>query len=182
MGKNLFSYGDNVSQTGTTRVGKFFSSADGSPGSINVRYGGGNNAQYEDLKTACIITSIKYVREVAHQPEPTLGGELYINIFGDKPTRYFLEGMAFDAPLCETSEGRNSDPGASIIAFYDAYKLRELKDNQKASDQIFTTIYNTIGGKSINYNGFLVSLLLDLVCEESGVRRYQFSLMFLAVT
>ena len=177
MGENLFSFGNNKSANGVARIGKLISAPGGSAGSINIRSQAGAGAA-STLSTSCIITSIKSNKNVAHQLTSTLGGELYINVFGDKPGQYFLEGIAFDSPKCESGA---RDPGKSIVEFYSEYKLRGREDDQQASTQIVTTVYNTLGNEPINYNGFLIGMVLDLSCNEEGVRQYRFSLMFVAV-
>jgi len=171
-----------------------------SMGTIFIRKaaGDGENGRTTEFVQTCIINQIGYVREVAHQPEPTLSGNLYVSFFGDKPTMYSVSGIAFDAFKCPESDiaafhskflpgGSDKhyqhNPVKTLIDFYDKYRLNFVTgEKTKESDtQVTLTTYNTVYGGSITYVGILVSMFLDLRATVNGVRQYTFSFKFLAI-
>jgi len=204
MQKNIFSIGDNPLQYGAMKVARFIDTEakdNAKDGQVQMWQVQIKKAEKDKLKEkgsfldTCLITSLRYQREVAVQPEPTIGGELFINHFGDKPTQYFIEGIAFDH-VCndkeETSTGTNydvkvrapSDPPRSLIEFYDNYRLqrgKNPKETEKAGQQVVLTTYNTLSGKYIKYVGLLISMVMDLTCDQYGRRQYNFSMIFLAI-
>jgi len=185
---NLFAYDDH--RLGTPQVGRFLDTgtSESSVGRINIR-----KAESQDKRSpndtvfcdTCIISSIQYNREVAFQPEPTLSGDLYINFFGDKPTQYTVEGVAFDRRKCKAVDpllpGKGENPVKSIIDFYDKYRLK-LSKNQTAEDQVTLTTYDTLyDDVTVTYVGILVAMKMNLIRNQENRLQYDFSFTFLAI-
>lgn len=130
---------------------------------------------------ACLITQITHNREVACIIEPTISGDLYLSHFGDKPTEYTVQGIAFDSPDCAGKTGGKSSIN-SIYDFYDTYRLQATPQIQ---DAITVTTYNTMKkGKDavINYAGLLTKMFATVeLADTSGIRQCNFTFSFVSL-
>ena len=146
--------------------------------------------------SSCIINTISQTREVACQPEPTLSGNLYLNFFGDKATKFSISGAAFDRLECSQFGGQNdsrhnynpaksSDSARSIIDFYEEYRLQSkegvesLEENSR--HQIKVVTYNSFLQEAIHYVGILIMMELKLSAQADGLRRYDFTFTFISL-
>ncbi len=152
---------------------------DTSLGTVSIRR---NNVAAIDEVTrnfldTCLITRIRHGKEVAYSAEPTISGDLYINHFGDKPTEYHVEGVAFDGWKC--AEETRTDPLTNLYAFYRDYRLTAAAD---VGTMVTITTYNMLyDGGYKNYSGLLTKMSADVSADSTGVRQYQFSLSFLSL-
>jgi len=157
-------------------------------GKIRIKRNDGKKA--DDLLAAVLISSITHDKSVACQPEPTISGHLYLNYFGDKPTSYTLNGMAYDHLYCD-AEGTGVDesggtgisftgaePLKAIVEFYEDFKL---KLDKELKDQVVITTYDTLGGTYLNYVGILTQMNLTVSANTDGSRRFDFVLTFIAI-
>ena len=175
-GINLFSVGDDGGTQSSARVAQFVTGNDVKVASFKVFRQG--EAATEVFDTV-LITAINSGREVAHQLEPTISGDLFINFFGDTPTVYKIIGMAFDRIKCK---GDTENPVKSILNFYNKYKLQYNGDNSgDAQKQISFVVHDTLFGGALRYAGILIKMSLDTTINPEGVRKYDFSFTFIAV-
>jgi hypothetical protein len=112
-----------------------------------------------------IITRVSMSTQCNFQFLHTLGGNIYVYVFGDRVGQMSVSGLAFDGS-CET--GTNVVGIESVLAFYNANRLAARQTPMKI----------TIGART-TLSTYLVGVNADLA--DANFRMWQFSLQFVVI-
>lgn len=121
---------------------------------------------WDSREMLAIITRIGLTAGTQEQLSATIGGQLYLYVFGDKPGVLNMEGVAFDAP-CESAGGPQRSGFDHLLNYYERKKLSSRMDPIRIvlGSQVITAYLNA----------------LSIVSEETELHTWRFSLSFLVI-
>lgn len=77
---------------------------------------------WDSREMLAIVTRMDFSAGTQEQLSPTIGGQLYLYVFGDKPSVLTMSGVAFDS-LCDTAGGTKRSGFDQLLNYYERKKL-----------------------------------------------------------